>query len=302
MYKKVAVTIAGSDPSGGAGIQADLKSFSFLGVHGATIVTCVTAQNTQQVKSIHKVPAEIVRDQIDVVFDDFNVQTVKTGMLFDEKIIKGVAEKLNAFDIKLVVDPVMVATSGDALSESTFVHALKTHLLPQTDILTANVPEAEQLSGMSIYSVEEGKKACRALFDLGPNYVLIKGGHLKGKDAIDLFFDGKQHTFFPLPRIPGKKAHGSGCSLSAMITGYLLLGEQPIDAVRKAKTAVWSMIAEGYQVGKGADVLNHSCRFVYPSHILKGENFEVWHSLKKAVESLVSFLPVSYTHLTLPTN
>ena len=291
MEKKVALSIAGSDSSGGAGIQADLKSFSYLGIHGVTALTCVTAQNTQQVRSIYKVPADVIEQQIESLFDDCSIAAVKTGMLYDEEIVKVVTQKLKAYHIKPVVDPVMVATSGDALANHTFVASLQKELLPLALMMTANIPEACALANMQITKQKDIEKACKKIFTLGPEYVLLKGGHFPDDMVADLLYDGKQFHRFVLPRIPQKKAHGSGCTLSALITGFLALGESPVTAVEKAKSIVWSMIQEGYSPGKGADVLNHSSAIQIPPLVRHNEQFEVWLQLKTAIETIVSFLP-----------
>jgi hydroxymethylpyrimidine kinase/phosphomethylpyrimidine kinase len=294
MEKKVALSIAGSDSSGGAGIQADLKSFSYLGVHGLTAITCVTAQNTQKVRSIYKVPAEAIEQQIESLFDDCPISAVKTGMLYDEEIVKVVAQKLRAYHMKPVVDPVMVATSGDALANHTFIDALQQELLPQALMITANIPEACALTNIEITKRKDIENACKKISQLGLEYVLLKGGHIQDDMVTDYLYDGEQFHTFTLPRIPQKKAHGSGCTLSALITGLIALGEPPITAVEKAKYIVWSMIQEGYFPGKGADVLNHSSTIQIPPRIGHHEQFLVWLQLKTGVESLVSFLPVQY--------
>lgn len=294
MEKKVALSIAGSDSSGGAGIQADLKSFSYLGVHGATVVTCVTAQNTQQVNSIFKVPVDVIECQLDSLFQDFSIAAVKTGMLYDEEIVNCVAKKLSDYQVKPVVDPVMVATSGDSLSHHTFVASLKKYLLPQTFMITTNLPEACVFTGMEITSQKDVRKACKKIFALGPAYVLLKGGHFGRSAVVDVLYDGKHFHEFSLPRIPNKKAHGSGCTLSALITGLLALEETPSDAVLKAKSIVWGMIHEGYSPGKGSDVLNHSSMIQVPPLVRSDDQLTVWLELKTAVEQLVTFLPPQF--------
>jgi hydroxymethylpyrimidine kinase/phosphomethylpyrimidine kinase len=291
MEKKVALSIAGSDSSGGAGIQADLKSFSYLGIHGVTALTCVTAQNTQQVRSIYKLPPDIIEHQIESLFDDCSIAAVKTGMLYDEEIVKVVAKKLSTYHKKPVVDPVMVATSGDALAHHTFVASLQKYLLPLSLMVTANIPEACVLANMEIKKQKDVQQACKKIIELGPEYVLIKGGHLPDDLVTDLFYDGKQFHMFTLPRIPHKKAHGSGCTLSALITGFLALGESPVDAVEKAKYIVWSMIQGGYSPGKGSDVLNYSSAIQIPPLLRSNEKFLIWLELKTAIETMVSFLP-----------
>lgn len=294
MKKKIALSIAGFDPSSGAGIQADLKSFSLLGLHGTTVVTCITSQNTQHVKKIHKLPVEIIESQIDVLFEDFNIDAVKTGMLYDEEIVKCVAKKISEYKLTPVVDPVMIATSGDALSQNNFVNSIKKYLLPKTYMLTANLPEAHELTGLSINSIDDIKKRCQKLLYFGPKYVLIKGGHLDTKNAIDILYNGKKFYEFSLPRIPNKKAHGSGCTLSAIITGLLALGETPVETVRKAKYIIWDMINQGYIPGKGSDVLNQYCEQVMPSTFPNNKYFDVWFELKNDIQKLISILPSTF--------
>jgi hydroxymethylpyrimidine kinase/phosphomethylpyrimidine kinase len=294
MEKKVALSIAGSDPSGGAGIQADLKSFSYLRVHGVTTITCVTAQNTQHVQSIFKVPIDAINQQLESLFDDCPIAAVKTGMLYDKEIVTAVAHTLKAYHMKPVVDPVMVATSGNALSNQTFLTALTQELLPFSLMVTANIPEACALAHMSITTQKDLETAAKKIHTLGSEYVLFKGGHFPSDLVTDLLYDGKKFYRFTLPRIPQKKAHGSGCTLSALITGLIALGEPPIVAVEKAKRIVWSMINEGYSPGKGADVLNHSSALQIPPPLQHQEQFDIWLQLKNAVETLFTFLPSQY--------
>ena len=293
MNPNVVMSIAGSDPSAGAGIQADLKSFSFLNIHGVTVVSCVTSQNTRRVTDIHRIPLEIIESQIDILFEDFSIKAVKTGLLYDEEIIRLVSKKLSDYHMLPVVDPVMVATSGDIISQNNYVAAFIKYLLPQSFILTANISEASVLSGMAIETIEDVKESCKKLYDLGSTNVLIKGGHLGTVDAVDVFYDGKKLHTFSLPRIPNKKAHGSGCSLSAIIAGLLAQGELPVAAVKKAKYIIWSMMYDGYTIGKGADVLNHSCDAVVPFNVQK-QQVDTWVELHNAVEQLISFLPPSF--------
>jgi len=294
MEKKIALSIAGSDSSAGAGIQADLKSFSYLGVHGITAVACITAQNTQKVKTIYKVPIEIIEDQLESLFEDFSIAAVKTGMLYDETIAGVVSKKLKSHHIKPVVDPVMVATSGDALTDHSIISSVKQELLPQALMVTANIPEACALTNMEIIQQKDVEKACKKIYKLGPKYVLLKGGHLQDEKVTDILYNGKQFYPFTLPRIPQKKAHGSGCTLSALITGLLALGESPVTAVMKAKHIVWGMIQEGYSPGKGSDVLNHSATIQIPPLLQSNEQFLVWLQLKTAIDTILSLLPSWY--------
>ena len=294
MNKKVVLSIAGSDPSSGAGIQADLKSFSFLNLHGTTVITCITSQNTQKVKTIHKLPIDIIENQIDILFEDFAIKAVKTGMLYNNGIIKCVVKKLLHNKITPVVDPVMVATSGDPLIQKTYITSLKKHLLPKTLLLTANIPESEALTGSLIHSIEDMKKNCKVHFSYGPRFVLIKGGHIGNQYATDVLYDGKQFYEFSLPHISNKKAHGSGCSLSALITGLIAQGKTPIGAVRTAKYITWDMIHQGYTPGKGSDVLNHTGNICIPLVHGTNEYFEVWFDLKNSIQFLLSCLPPSF--------
>jgi hydroxymethylpyrimidine kinase/phosphomethylpyrimidine kinase len=291
MKKKSALSIAGSDSSGGAGIQADLKSFSYLGVHGVTVITCITAQNTQQVRTIYKVPSEIIEDQIECLFDDFSIATVKTGMLYNDTITKIVIKKLKTYHIRPVVDPIMIATSGDELSHPTFINILKKELLPQAMIVTANIPEAQALIDMEITEKDDMESVCKKIYKLGPNYVLLKGGHLPGEMVTDYFYDGKKIYKFILPRISQRIAHGSGCTLSALITGFLTLGEKPITAVKKAKYIVWGMIQNGYHPGKGSDVLNYSSTIQIPPIVQSNEQILIWLHLKNAIQKIITILP-----------
>ncbi len=296
MKRKIALSIAGSDPCGGAGIQADLKTFNLLKVHGITAVTCITSQNTQHVKTIHKLPVELIENQIDVLYEDMQLDMVKTGMLYDEEIVKCVAKKMTQYNMKTVVDPIMIATSGDTLSQKNFVTALKTNLLPKAYLLTPNIQEACTLTGKKIEQVDDVKKVCKELFEMGPQYVLIKGGHLNAKDACDVLFDGKKITVFSLPQILDRQTHGSGCTLSALITGLLALGKEPIESVRIAKHILWNMIDEGYNLGKGADVLNHSpdIQMDVPLPFVDIKQFDIWFELKNAIHNLIALLPVDF--------
>ncbi len=296
MKKKVALSIAGSDPSGGAGIQADLKTFAALGVHGTTVVTCITVQNTQRVEKIHKLPMDIIENQVSILAEDFKIDAVKTGMLYDSEIVSCISKKISQYNLKGVVDPVMIATSGDMLSEESFVDTIKKELIPKAYIVTPNIHEAYMLTGEKIETIDEMKKACKKIYEMGPKYVLIKGGHLDNTHAHDVLFDGERFTVLSLPKIPDKKAHGSGCTLSALITGLLALGETPDFAVRKAKHILWNMIEQGYIPGGGSDVLNHSSGLVWemPYSFPTNDHFTTWLDLKTSVDNLLSFLPKKY--------
>ncbi len=253
-----AMTIAGSDSGGGAGIQADLKTFFAFGVYGTSIVTAVTAQNTVEVAAIAEVPDEVVIAQIDTVAEDIGADAAKTGMLSSRSIIQNVADRLEAWGIPfLVVDPVMVAKSGVTLLQANAVGALKSELLPKATIVTPNVPEAEILSGMSISSLDDAREAARAIHDLGPAYVVVKGGHLDGP-PIDLVYDGS--AFLPIEgrRVDTSNTHGTGCTFSAAITACLALGDDPLTAIERAKRYVEAALIASYSIGSGHSPVNHA--------------------------------------------
>jgi hydroxymethylpyrimidine/phosphomethylpyrimidine kinase len=296
MKKKIALSIAGSDPSGGAGIQADLKTFAALGVHGTTVITCITVQNTQRVEKIHKLPVDIIENQVSILAEDFKIDAMKTGMLYDSEIVSCISKKISQYNLKVVVDPVVIATSGDMLSEESFVDTIKKELIPKAYIVTPNINEAYMLTGEKIETIDKMKKACKKIFEMGPKYVLIKGGHLDNTHAHDVLFDGERFTVLSLPKIPDKKTHGSGCTLSALITGLLALGETPDLAFRKAKNILWNMIEQGYAPGGGLDILNHSYGLIWdvPYSFPTNDHFTTWLNLKKSVDNLVSFLPKKY--------
>lgn len=238
-----ACTIAGSDSGGGAGIQADLKTFSALGVWGTTVVTAITAQNTRKVYRLDPVPESLVTAQLDAVLEDFDIRAFKTGMLGTAGIIR-VVERGLPLHCPLIVDPVLVATSGGRLLELGDEEALKTTLLPRATVVTPNIPEAAVLSGMPcITTVEEMSEAALQIMDLGPVYVVIKGGHLAGDAAVDLLVGPSSDILLSSPRYP-HTVHGSGCCFSAAMTGYMALGSTVPEAFRKAKSFIDIAIRE----------------------------------------------------------
>ena len=251
-----AMTIAGSDSGGGAGIQADLKTFAALGVYGTCAVTAVTAQNTRGVFAIAEVPEEVVIAQIDVTLEDIGAHAVKTGMLSAASIVEVVANRLEAWGLPLVVDPVMVAKSGDHLLQPNAVSMLKRQLLPLATVATPNVPEAEVLSGRSIQSLEEAREAAKAIADLGPRVVVVKGGHLPG-EPVDVIWDGYAIHELEAGRIDTRNTHGTGCTFSAAIAAHLALGATPLEAVRGAKAYLTEALRESYAIGDGHSPVNH---------------------------------------------
>lgn len=246
-----ALTIAGSDSGGGAGIQADLKTFAALGVFGTSAITSVTAQNTVGVQGVHDLPPEFVGRQIDSILEDIAIDAAKTGMLSSAAIIGVVAEKIRTHRIEqLVVDPVMVAKSGAPLLQPDAVKALVERLLPLALVATPNVPEAEALSGLSISGLDGMREAARQIHALGPRYVVVKGGHLRGR-AIDLLFDGDAFTDFDAERIDTPHTHGTGCVFSAAIAAGLAKGSRVPEALAAAKSFVTAAIRHGFRLGKG---------------------------------------------------
>jgi hydroxymethylpyrimidine/phosphomethylpyrimidine kinase len=252
-----ALTIAGSDSGGGAGIQADLKTFSAFRVFGMSVITAVTAQNSLGVQGVENLPAAFVALQLRSVLSDFGAGAAKCGMLSTAPIIEAVAATLADDPVeKLVVDPVMVAKSGDALLQPDARQALIERVLPLALVVTPNLPEAELLAGIPVASRPDMEEAARRIHRLGPRYVLVKGGHLKG-DAIDLLWNGKAFTAFRAPRIDSGNTHGTGCTLSAAIAAGLARGQAIGDAIRDAKAYVTRAIREGFAAGRGVGQLRH---------------------------------------------
>jgi hydroxymethylpyrimidine/phosphomethylpyrimidine kinase len=248
----IALTIAGSDSGGGAGIQADLKTFAALGVHGTSAITCLTAQNPKGVLGIQAAKPEIVCQQMEAVFAELPPAAVKTGMLYSTAIIRTVAKFLREVRRRppLVVDPVMVATSGARLLEPSAVRALMEDLLPLATLVTPNLAEAETLLGAKLRSVEDLRWAGKALHERFHCAALVKGGHLTGlQEAVDIFFDGETELLLSAPRVQGVRTHGTGCAYSAAITAYLALGQRLPQAVASAKTLITGAIARSQSAG-----------------------------------------------------
>ena len=256
-----ALTIAGSDSGGGAGIQADLKTFAAFGVYGASAITAVTAQNTIGVRAIHEVPADVVAAQIDAVLDDIGADAAKTGMLSSASIIEAVADRLHAHSFApLVVDPVMVAKSGDALLRPEAVQALIELLLPLAAVVTPNAPEATVLSGVEVRDAESAREAARRIHGLGPAMVIVKGGHLEGDRSDDLVFDGRSFEILSGRRIETPHTHGTGCTFSAAIAACLARGMEPLAAAREARGFLQGAIEHAEPLGAGHGPVNHLWR------------------------------------------
>lgn len=256
MFK--ALTIAGSDTCGGAGIQADLKSFQANGVYGMSVITAVTVQNTMGVFGIQDITPDIIAGQIDAIFDDIKVDAIKIGMVSKIESIKAISKSLRKIE-KLpvvVLDPVMISKSGFNLLSKDAKETLITELFPIATLITPNLPEAEEILGKKIINLEDMKRAAIELKELGPKAVLVKGGHLED-DATDLLFDGDEFLFLPQERIDTIHTHGTGCTLSSAIAANLAKGMNIIDAVKEAKKYITTAIEHGFKLGHGVGPTNH---------------------------------------------
>jgi hydroxymethylpyrimidine/phosphomethylpyrimidine kinase len=261
MAIRKALTIAGSDSGGGAGIQADLKTFAALGVYGTSAITAITAQNTLGVTAILALSPQMVAAQIDAVITDIGAHALKTGMLANAKIIETVVKKIREHRLRnLVVDPVMVATSGDLLIKKNAVAALRSQLIPLAIVVTPNIPEAEELTGMALRTSEDIEESARRIVVMGARSVVIKGGHRAGP-AVDLYYDGKKFRALHAPRIRTKNTHGTGCTFSAAIAAYLARGEKVERAVELSKKYITAAINKAFAIGSGHGPVHHFHRF-----------------------------------------
>ena len=259
-----ALTIAGSDSGGGAGIQADLKTFAAYGVYGTSALAALTAQNTIGVSAVHVVSDDFVTAQIEAVVSDLGCDAVKTGMLANSTIVEAVAAAVESLELpNLVVDPVMVAKSGDRLLDDEAVHALRWTLLRLARVVTPNIPEAEVLAKMSIGSLADMREAATRIAALKPAAVVIKGGHLAGPEVVDVLFEKGEFTEFVGPRIEGRNTHGTGCTFAAAIAAQLAKGAELKEAVPAAKSFVEGAMRNGIPLGKGHRPLNHFWRGLY---------------------------------------
>lgn len=254
---KKLLTIAGSDSCGGAGIQADLKTFSALETYGMSVITAITAQNTQGVFAVQDITTDMIQKQIEVIFEDISVDAVKVGMVSRTETIKIIAETLAKYAVKnLVIDPVMVSKSGYHLLQPEAKEALIKYLLPMATVVTPNLPEAEVITGMRINTVDDMKTAAELIHKMGPEYVLIKGGHLEG-EAVDILYDGTDFTYFNSPRIDTKNTHGTGCTLSSAIAANLGKGLSITEAIDRAKSYITVAILNSFAIGKGVGPVHH---------------------------------------------
>jgi hydroxymethylpyrimidine/phosphomethylpyrimidine kinase len=255
---RAVLTIAGSDSGGGAGIQADLKTFAALGVYGTTAITAITAQNTQGVTSSFTLPADIVTAQIEAVAADIELHATKTGMLGTAAVVEAVAAAIEDLELPdVVVDPVMVAKSGDRLLDDDGVRALCAELLPRALVVTPNIPEAEELAGQRIRNRTDMLEAARKIHHRGRAAVIITGGHADGNEIVDLLFDGNDVIELPTPRIHTRHTHGTGCTFASAIAAYLALGHGLADAMARAQAYVAGAIRHGLAIGKGHGPLDH---------------------------------------------
>ncbi|QOR67371.1 bifunctional hydroxymethylpyrimidine kinase/phosphomethylpyrimidine kinase [Cytobacillus suaedae] len=256
VYK--ALTIAGSDSGGGAGIQADLKTFQELDVYGMSAITAVTAQNTLGVQGVYPMSVEAVIEQIKSIASDLPPQAIKTGMLFSSELIRAVADEIKHADwVKLVVDPVMIAKGGASLLQEEAVAALKEYLIPLAYVITPNIPEAEVLTGMTISSMTDRETAAIRLNELGAKHVVIKGGHDNSEVVTDLLYDGKQFYEFTSKRLYTQHTHGTGCTFAAVITAELAKGHTVHEAITVAKEFIHAAIGEELGIGSGHGPTNH---------------------------------------------
>jgi hydroxymethylpyrimidine kinase/phosphomethylpyrimidine kinase len=278
----VAMTIAGSDSGGGAGIEADLKTFSALGVHGVVAITSITAQNTYRVSAVFDLPSWLVYEQIKVVVEDMGVDAAKTGMLSSSEIIESVARAVEEFKIPLVVDPVMIAKSGARLLREDALTTLTSKLLPRALIVTPNVPEAEVLSSLRIKSLEDAERAAKIISEkCRVEAVVVKGGHLEAERVVDVLYYRGGLYHFESPRVEGC-THGGGCAYSAAITAYLARGLDLVEAVSRAKEFIVWAIKYGFKLGRGYCPVNPVAWIEIPA-----EKFRVLSSAKKAVELIL---------------
>ncbi len=301
-YNKIsrALTIAGSDSGGGAGIQVDLKTFAASGVYGMSVVTSITAQNTLGVYSIQDVDSKTITAQMRAILDDIGVDAAKTGMLHTSEIIQTIMPEIKKFNIPLVVDPVMVAKSGATLLDPTAIDTMKKHLLPLAQVTTPNIPEAEILSGLKISSYEDAVLAAKKISEMGTKAVVVKGGHIKGNHVFDLLYVDGHIEKFENERIETNATHGTGCCFSAAITSELAKGKKISEAVATAKKLVDLAIRFGLKLGRGHGPVN-------PMAILykEAEKYSVIRNMSEALNHLQSdpnfhhLIPESQTNLTM---
>jgi len=258
MYSKISLTVGGSDSGGGAGIQADLKTFMSLKVHGCSIITCVTAQNSVSVIDVEAINTDVLNNQFDAVFDDFKINALKTGMLFSEEIIFNTAQKLKNQSIPKVIDPVMCTRTGTRLLKDTAINAYKKFLIPQAEILTPNIFEANLLANKTINDMNDIEKAGKRILEYGCKSVLIKGGGIQELKGKDFYIDKKGNNYWLKNKfIDTNNTHGSGCTLSAAICSHLALGLDLLESIKNAKSFIEKSLINSYKIGAGPGPLGH---------------------------------------------
>ena len=263
-YLPKAMTIAGSDSGGGAGIQADLKTFSANGVYGSSVITAITAQNTLGVHDVLELPASLIESQIRVVMSDIGCDVIKTGMLSSSVIVETTVKTLKDFELEnidIIVDPVMKAKGGASLINDEAIDTVKNILIPMASVVTPNVPEAIELTNMNIIDVNSAKKAALAIIDMGAKAVVIKGGHLEGQESQDLYYDGKDFEIFSSERIDTHNTHGTGCTFASAIAAGLAKGFSMLESVSAAKEYVTLAIKNNHDIGGGHGPVNHFFKY-----------------------------------------
>lgn len=295
-----ALTVAGSDSGGGAGIQADLKTFAALGVHGMSAITSITAQNTKAVTMVHDVPLEIIREQIRVVVEDIGVDAVKTGMLHTSEIISVVAEELEKIDAPIVVDPVMIAKSGAKLLRDDAIESLVKKIIPIATVVTPNAREAEALSGIKVKDIEDQKKAAKIISELGPRAVVVKGGHIDGREVLDILYYRGEFIVYSRDRVVTKNTHGTGCTFASAIAAQLAKGYDIPEAVQVAKEFVTNAIIHGLEIGGGHGPVNPTGKIVRD-----GDRYKVLENIREALKIIeeskwmADLIPESQSNLVM---
>ncbi|MEW5760228.1 MAG: bifunctional hydroxymethylpyrimidine kinase/phosphomethylpyrimidine kinase [Candidatus Thermoplasmatota archaeon] len=251
------LVIGGSDSSGGAGVQVDIKALSSIGVHACTVITAITAQNTKNVYSVFPVPIDTIKAQFHAVMEDLNPRIAKIGMLYDSKVAAVIAKEIYVVGLELILDPVLKASVGSVLSDRELVSILKEKLIPNTKLITPNIFEAEEIAGLKIANIEGVKRACKRIKEMNCEYVLIKGGDLEGKASVDVLYDGKEYNLLSLPRLQ-KKMHGKGCAFASLVAGFIAKGLNVPLAVKKAKEELYNRMKYCYEIGKGLEILNQN--------------------------------------------
>ncbi len=287
-----ALTIAGIDPSGGAGISADLKTFSAIGIHGCSVVTAITVQSTMGIEDVKPVEPELVRRQIKAVLEDVKIKAIKIGVIYTPENAKVIQEELDGQGIPIVLDPILISTTGQKLIKDVAIRTMIDELLPISTIITPNIHEAEVLSGIKIRTIDDAKRAAKRIHDLGTKAVLIKGGHLKSDQCTDILYYKEDYYYLKMERIKSDEIHGTGCSLSAAIAGFIVLDFSIIDAVRRAKEFVYYGIINALDVGKGNKIINPLANLYKESERFNvlSELWKAFNELRK-MKGIVKFVP-----------